>query len=168
MNNKKLYKNTFDKMEMSDEMFRKVMNMSVNDKKIRKFKLRFVTALATFAIMFALTNGIVYAATGTSIISKVTCYINGESRTATIKKVVNEDGSEGYRVSLEKEAVDGKVIGQTDGKIYLIVNNNLKKIEITEDLEDGEAKGEFELEGVIYEYSVKGDVIQNNVSIEKK
>lgn len=86
MSNKKLYKDTFNKINMSDDALEKIRNMSANEIKPKKiFRFKYATAVAALAFMFVLSNVIVYAASGETLIQKIAVSINGETHTANMK-----------------------------------------------------------------------------------
>ncbi len=53
-------------------------------------------------------------------------------------------------------------------KNYLVVGDNLLKIDITEDFADGKCSGSFELEGVTYQYEITGDMEQYDIEIQRQ
>ncbi|MFQ9516590.1 MAG: hypothetical protein ACLRZ9_12305 [Eubacterium sp.] len=181
MSNKKLYKDTFDKITMSEERFGKVRNMSADENKIkRKINFRFATVLAVLAVVFALSNGIAYAASGSTLVDKAVdiyyakvkdVYLDGKKQNSGIidkdghYKFVYEDGS-----SSEVDVFYAYIaeIKEIDGKVYMIIGDNVKKIDITDDFKDGVAEVEVEYEGKCYQYTVEGSVEDNDISICKK
>lgn len=52
-------------------------------------------------------------------------------------------------------------------KIYLVIGEKEKEIDITKDFADGDAKGTFELDGQTYKYHVSGTVEKYGVNIKK-
>lgn len=205
MSNKKLYKDTFDKITMSEEAFGKVREMRINEQKTkRKMSFRFATVLAALAVVFALSNGIAYAASGSTLVEKVVIYIDGQMHDASeMTKMMDEDGNECYEYEFKEgesevavsysmdENAQGKnnmsveeeyntnssteettifygVLEEEDGKVFLIIGNNLKKIDITDDFQDGNASGEFELEGESYQYTIEGSVKDSSITFQNK
>ena len=217
MNNKQLYKDTFDNFKMSEEALGKVKDMSEN-KKIKHGRVRIQAAVATaaaVALAFVLGNVAVYAATGSApvmkvadkVMEKVAIYIDGKrvdnsEVDAYVDKEGNthiemevDDGTQASIVTnediLEKENLsmvendlitereDGKTVTaevvfmphtlkQKGDKVFLVIGDDLKNIDITKDFSDGSAEGEFELEGDSYKYSVSGTVEEYHIDIEKK
>lgn len=53
-----------------------------------------------------------------------------------------------------------------EGKNYLVIGDNLLKIDITEDFADGKCSGSFELEGVKYQYEITGDMEEYDIDIQ--
>ena len=208
MNNKQLYKDTFDSFKMSEEALREVKNMSENNKKNRgKTGFRVAAAVAAVVLVFALGNGAVYAATGSAPVTKVagkviehvSVYINGKKADdSAVKTYVDEDGNTHMEVSVDPDdkttvetfatseddnlsmdaefkSEDGSgeidfktmsgVLKQEGDKVFLVIENNLKTIDITEDFSDGSAEGKVKIEGREYKYSVSGTVEEYNINI---
>ena len=120
MNNKKLYQDTFDQLVMSEEGLRKVMDMSENNKKRYLGRgMRAAAAVMVLAVLFAVGNIAVYAATGDSLVmkmsEKVSVYINGEKAEAEdlekhVKKNVDQDGNTQYEIDLPDENETAAVV----------------------------------------------------------
>lgn len=212
MSNKKLYKDTFDKISMSEEACRRVRNLDVPEEKKERCGWKYAAAvLAALAILFVSGNTISYAATGnalvdvTKYVGKVSVFINGKKAAeSNVKKYTDEDGNETLEINLGgdeqggsvyitsdtenleeknisvdtdidtqgKEAqvsiaiMDGKVVKNGD-KVFLMIGDDEKKIDITEDFSDGKAKGEFTLDNKQYQYSVSGTVKENDIEIQR-
>jgi len=62
MNN--LYKEAMDEINISDQCLRKVKSMNNNNKKIKKFRLKYAVVFATLVLSFFAFNIVSYAATG--------------------------------------------------------------------------------------------------------
>lgn len=185
MNNKKLYKDTFDEITMSEEAFGKVRNMKIEGKKTkRKLCFRFATVLAALVVVFALSNGIAYAATGSSLIEKavdiwyedengmiVEMYIDGEKQENISSDIEKSGHYEWIYENGVKQEMDisyayvGKV-KEIDGRVYLILGDNEKRFDITEDFKDGEAEVEVECFGNTLLYTVEGTVEDNDINIQ--
>lgn len=83
----------------------------------------------------------------------------------------------GVQVDMENETVgiqgmqvtflSGEV-KKMDNQIYLIIGENEKQIDITDDFQDGKAEGEFQISGTDYTYTVTGTVEEAKVSIYEK
>ncbi|MCM1083381.1 MAG: hypothetical protein NC393_05825 [Clostridium sp.] len=80
MSNKSYYKGTFDEVHIPEALLGKVVNMDMDKTKKRKTnKLRVALAgVAAFALCMIVSNGICFAATGETWVSKVIMTINGE------------------------------------------------------------------------------------------
>lgn len=59
-------------------------------------------------------------------------------------------------------------VKKMDNQIYLIIGENEKQIDITDDFQDGKAEGEFQISGTDYTYTVTGTVEEAKVSICEK
>lgn len=176
---KELYVDVFDEVHASDELLRKVRSMTeTKSKKNIRTAVKVLYAAAAVAVLLIASNVIAYAATGETLLRVI---INGEEQTLT---TIGEDGV--YTYSLEGtdgEQVDVIIEGEfgegdtlimneepdvipeitTEGdKTYLIYGET--KVDITEDMKDGSAEGEFELDGITFTYSVEpdGDILVFN------
>lgn len=80
MKNQEKYKAVFGEIHASDDLVRKVRNISMENKKLqrnRKWKVALASVAAAFGL-FAGANGICYAATGDNLVSKIVIMVNGE------------------------------------------------------------------------------------------
>ena len=104
MNNQEKIKSVFDEIHASDALFRKVKNMNKNESKFRNVMRYAITAIAGVAVMFAASNGVCYAATGETLTSKISLYINGQEQDADITWHKDEEGVYGeLEVTVEEE-----------------------------------------------------------------
>ncbi|MBO5387489.1 MAG: hypothetical protein J6A59_05040 [Lachnospiraceae bacterium] len=82
MNNRDYVRGAYDEIHAPDALFGKVMDMK--NKEVKKFDkrnvLKYAAAFMAFAIAFAGSNGICYAATGETWVEKAYVYINGEKQ----------------------------------------------------------------------------------------
>lgn len=78
MKNKEAIKHVYDEIHAPDALFGKVMEMDKKQSKMRNVMKYAVGTAAAFAIAMITSNGICYAATGETWISKAIVYINGE------------------------------------------------------------------------------------------
>ena len=69
MNN--LYKEAMDEINISDQCLRKVKSMNNNNKKIKKFRLKYAVVFATLVLSFFAFNIVSYAATGKDLTSHI-------------------------------------------------------------------------------------------------
>ena len=53
-------------------------------------------------------------------------------------------------------------------KVYLVIGDKEKRLDITKDFADGTAKCEFELDGESYQFVVAGTVEKNDIEIKKR
>lgn len=199
MNNREFYKETMDEVHIPEAVLRKVRNMKMEQKMMKKREtLRYAASvLAVLAICFAASNGICYAATGNTWVGKITMYVNGEKveKDITLYKDENgnvihgeieaEEGTDSLEVILPEGASEAaydeadnsisfgssntgkeyRLISE-EGKNYLVIGDNLLKIDITEDFADGKCSGSFEWEGVTYQYEITGDMEEYDIDIQ--
>lgn len=79
MKNEKWYKETFDKVHVPEELLGRVMDMENQTAKKAKRGWRYAMgALAAVFGLFVASNGISYAATGETWVSRMTVCLNGE------------------------------------------------------------------------------------------
>ena len=95
MKNEKWYKETFEKVHVSEELLGKVMDMeNQTDKKVKRRWRYAVGALVAVFGLFVASNGICFAAIGETWVSKITIYSkNGEKIERDIIWQENEDGT---------------------------------------------------------------------------
>lgn len=173
--NYEFYRNTFDKVHASDELVRKVKNMTTTKTKTKIYTFKKVLCIAaTLAVLFVVSNIVTFAATGETWVEMVTMKItyNGEEKDIEVSKTTDENGNENYAWDFELENKDGNTyeysidlgsdidaidkiefiedqpkLVEKDGKIYLTEPLfNLNK-DITEDFADGEATVIVDLKG---------------------
>lgn len=93
MKNEKWYKETFDKVHVPEELLGKVMDMENQTEKKAKRGWRYAMgALAAAFGLFVASNGICYAATGETWVSRMTVYFNGEKYEGDITWQEYENG----------------------------------------------------------------------------
>ena len=78
MKNKESIKHVYDEIHAPDALFGKVMNMNKKEAKMRNIIKYAVGTAAAFALTMIASNGVCYAATGETWISKALVYINGD------------------------------------------------------------------------------------------
>ena len=104
MKNEKWYKETFDKVHVPEELLGKVMDMENQTEKKAKRGWRYAMgALAAAFGLFVASNGICYAATGETWVSRVTIYLNGEKVEKEVTWQENEDGTFFAELELEND-----------------------------------------------------------------
>lgn len=79
MKNKESIKKVYDEIHAPDALFGKVMEMNKKESKIRNILKYSAGTAAALALTAIATNGICYAATGETWVSKAIVYINGET-----------------------------------------------------------------------------------------
>ncbi len=206
MKNKETIKYVYDEIHAPDMLFGKVMEMDKKESKMRYVFKYVVGAAAALAITFVTSNGVCYATTGETWVSKAIVYINGEKTEQEVTwhesgdlvygeiEVPVEDGEEVqvrmFDVLLEDEvempdklvimteddfASDGVSDGvytedafvaelvQEDGKVFLVTAK--ERIDVTEDLSDGEATGTFKFSGLTVKYTITGSAEEYEIEI---
>lgn len=181
---KEYVQSTYDELHAPDGLRRKVMNMSeVNGKKMGMSVVKkLAVAAAIAAVLFAGSNGVAYAMTGSTWVETMIARmsINGVWQDVELDGEVLEDGTVQYSKTLDVQ--DGEMVEmvlvtdsangdqsgnnmnvaveqertevlEEDGSVYLIVGD--RKLDITEDMEDGTATGNYEKNGAVYNYEVK-------------
>lgn len=167
MNNKEKMKNVYAEIHASDALFRKVMEMNKKESKFRSVMKYAVTAVAGVAVMFAATNGVCYAATGESLASRISFYINGEEQDVDVTWHQDEEGVYGeFEATVEEgddvyfeitDSLEGDVL--PDGEQTDLTVNGTEAIEgdyllgeqseINPVIEEADGKVYLKMEGVI-------------------
>jgi hypothetical protein len=181
---KEYVRNTYDELHAPEGLRRKVMNMNEFDTKKMGMSVvkKLAVAAAIAAVLFAGSNGVAYAMTGSTWVETMMARINvnGVWQDVELEGEVLEDGTIQYSTTLdvqEEEPVgmvivtdsvppeyveiytdttvepERKEIVVEDGIIYLMDGD--VKIDITEDMEDGIATGSYEKNSMVYQYEVK-------------
>lgn len=107
MSNKQWYKDTFDSMVMSDEAMRKVRGiMDQKEKKRMRMGFRVAVTMAALAVVFAVGNVAVYAATGSTLVEKgieqVSLFIDKKKvDVKDIKQYKDKDGNSVYEIEMD-------------------------------------------------------------------
>ena len=79
MKNRESVKRLYDEIHAPDALFGKVMEMDKKQSKVRNIVKYAMGTAAALALAFVTSNGICYAATGQTWVSKAIVYINGEA-----------------------------------------------------------------------------------------
>lgn len=188
MNNRDYVRGAYDEIHAPDALFGKVMDMK--NKEVKKFDkrnvLKYAAAFMAFAIAFAGTNGICYAATGETWVEKAIVYFNGEEQEVDVTFTREGDTVVG-NMSLVVDENDDVVVSMVDeaevsteenvssmsntaelkcedGKVYLVVAG--ETVDITEDFADGEASGQVMHDGEMVNYTVTGNTDAYEISLE--
>jgi len=182
---KEYVQSTFEELHAPDGLRRKVMNMSTNvTKKGMSFGKKLAVAAALAVVLFAGSNGVAYATTGSTwvetVIAKIT--VDGVVQDVEMDVKLREDGLVEYHGTVEVE--DGHEVGvlilndsvpEGAAVIVMEMDTNIVPertevieedgkvtlvvgevtIDITEDMADGTATGSFEKNGEMYQYEVK-------------
>lgn len=192
MREQEKYKQMMNEIHVSETTLRKVMEMDMSKKNLNKKRMigKIGTVAATLMLCMVASNGICYAATGHSWVSKAIIYINGEKveqdvvledqgdgtvafeveaptdgeASVVAGAVMDEDGNvKSYDVSAgEEEVLLGTVVDE-GGKQFFEYGG--EKLDITDDLADGEASGTIEISGDEYHYEITGEDGNYSVSV---
>lgn len=94
MSNQNHYRNMIDEIHVSSELLEKLVNMNMDKRFLKKKKglKRFVSIAAVCVIVFLASNGISYAATGSTWISKIITYYGNDKVLEEIEWSIDEDG----------------------------------------------------------------------------
>lgn len=120
---------------------------------------KLAVAAAVAAVLFAGSNGVAYAMTGSTWLETVVVKlnINGAWQEMEMEGEVLEDGTVQYsgtvEVPDETTEFERTEVVEENGNVYLVDGD--VKIDITEDVADGTASGTYEKNGVAYQYEVK-------------
>ena len=205
MNNKETIKHVYDEIHAPDALFGKVMEMNKKESKARYAIKYAVCTAAALAVAFVTSNGVCYATTGETWVSKAIVYINGERSEQEVTwhesgdlvygeiEVPVEDGEE-VQVQMFDVISDGEVpeelciiaedgftsddvaesaytedaftaeLVQEDGKVFLVTAK--ERIDVTEDLSDGEATGTFEFSGFTIKYTITGSAEEYEIELK--
>lgn len=183
--NKAYFQETFEEVHAPEGLCRKVKNMTKTEAKKMGMSMakRFAVAAAIAAVLFAGSNGVAYAMTGSTWLETVVVHfnVNGASFDKELTGELNEDGTVTYSGVVEGEdgttaifidsdsewleqeyyvgmdstvEIDRQEILEENGRVYL-TDGDLK-IDITEDIQDGQAVGTYEKNDMIYNYEIAG------------
>ena len=181
---KEYVQNTYEELHAPDGLRRKVMNMNeFNAKKMGMSVVKkLAVAAAIAAVLFAGSNGVTYAMTGSTWVETMMARVNvnGVWQDVELEGEVLEDGTIRYSTTLnvqEEEPVGMVIVTDSvppehveiytdttveperteivveDGRVYLVVGD--MTIDITEDMTDGSATGSYEKNGKEFRYEVK-------------
>ena len=185
--NKAYFQETFQEVHAPEGLGRKVKNMTKTEAKKRGMAAvkKLAVAAAIAAVLFAGSNGMAYAMTGSTWLETVMVklYVNGVAYDMEMTGEELEDGTVQYSGTVEvPDGSSGSVVILTDadfvsqehyvamdtttepertevveenGRTYLVAGE--LKLDITEDVADGQAAGNYEKDGVLYQYEVKKD-----------
>lgn len=140
-----LYKETFEQIKLSEECLRKVKNMEVNEKKEKKFRVRFAAVAVVVLGIFACGNIITYAATGNNLVKQISVSIDGEKKTEEL--ITNPDGSYEYDYTGKDGAeYEFRVEpGKTEEEFDFDYNINTKKDEVEMIIKEKETEVEKQI-----------------------
>ena len=183
--NKAYFQETFQEVHAPEGLGRKVKNMTKTEAKKKGMAAvkKLAVAAAIAAVLFVGSNGVAYAMTGSTWLETVMVklYVNGVAYDMEMTGEELEDGTVQYSGTVEvPDGSSGSVVILNDaecvgqeyyvvmdttteiertevveehGRIYLV--DGMMKLDITEDMEDGQAAGSYEKNAVVYQYEVR-------------
>lgn len=127
------YKEMFDKMNISDECLREVEQIENNNRKIKKFRIRYAAVAAVMLAIFAMTDVVSYAATGDGITKQVQVFLNNNGNKQEIKEkskgnyiYEGKDVKDEIKLNeeeMEKESIKAEVnIDESSGEVNVEFN----------------------------------------------
>ncbi len=126
-NNKEYFKETFDEMHAPEGLRRKVMDMKQLDvKKMGKsVGKKLAVAAAIAAVLFAGSNGVSYAMTGSTWVETVVAkiHVNGVWQDVEMEGEVLEDGTVQYSTTLDV---------QNDEKVEIVLVSDVEGVDSLE------------------------------------
>lgn len=183
--NKLYFQETFEEVHAPEGLCRKVKNMTKTEAKKLGMSVvkKLAVAAAIAAVLFAGSNGVAYAMTGSTWLETVVVHfnINGVAFDKELTGELNEDGTVTYSGVVEGEdgttaifidsdsecleqeyyvgmdstvEIDRQEVIEEDGRVYLADGD--VKIDITDDIQDGQASGTYEKKGLTYSYEISG------------
>ena len=184
--NKAYFQETFQEVHAPEGLYGKVRNMTKTEAKKTGMSVvkKLAVAAAIAAVVFAGSNGVAYATTGSSLLETVKVHfnVNGVTYDTDVNGEMLEDGTVVYSTSVDVpedgtvEMVIANDAEDVEYDYYIAVDKSDAaltrtevleedgriyfidgdvKIDITEDMADGYAAGSFEREGAICQYEVK-------------
>lgn len=172
---KKVYRDTFSEIHAPEALAGKVRNMS-DKKKDNKgviFMRKWAAVAVLALVLFVGGNGVVYAATGNTLLQAVVIRINGTSVEAEMAGDVEGDVSYAVSAAVEKGTGEVDITEGTEIEILpysvtpvmpevvekngiILLKDRDVEIDITKDLQDGTASGSYEKDGLETYYEVTG------------
>lgn len=140
MKNRDYVRGAYDEIHAPDALFGKVMNMKKKENNMRNVLKYAAAAFGVFAITFAASNGICYAATGETWVGKAIVYINGEKQEKDITWTQDGDTLVGEVEIAAEEGVVYEVVEVPDENGDIVVED--VQIEFTDNNVD-----EFAVDG---------------------
>lgn len=117
--NFEFYRAAFDEIHASDELLRKVKNMTETKPKKKIYAIRkIIYVAAAVMILLVASNAIVYAATGETWVEKITVHVigNGDVKNVDMVKTTDENGNVSYEMNIdEKDGESQSYVFEVDG-----------------------------------------------------
>ena len=127
------YKKMFDEINISDDCLRKVRNMEAKNNKIKNFRLRYAAVALVLIALFATSNVVSYAATGSSITKNIQVMLTDENGKKTeLKetekgKYIYKSNDEEMEVNVNKDTIEDESM---DVNVNMDKNKNEVNLEI--------------------------------------
>ena len=130
MKEQEKYKQMMNEIHVSETTLRKVMEMDMNKKMLNKKKMmkKIGTIAAALTVCLVASNGICYAATGQSWVSKAVIYINGEKVEQDVVLEDRGDGTVGFEVEAPTDGESSVVAG-----VIMDDNGKIKSDDVSDD-----------------------------------
>ena len=135
MNENKHIQEVYDQIHAPEALLGKVMEMKKDTFKFRNCVKYAIAAVVALALTFVASNGICYAATGKTWISKIKVNINGNEFTPDITWK-EEDGHIGGSFKMKLDSVDEETVKNDEVYAYIDVAPNGVNTEEVDELED--------------------------------
>jgi len=119
MKEQEKYRQMMNEIHVSETTLRKVMEMDMSKKMFNRKNMmkKIGTVAAALTVCIAASNGICYAATGHSLMTKAIIYINGEPSEVEFEE--QEDGSIIWEITADPDEKEIKAeITDSDGNEY--------------------------------------------------
>lgn len=125
MTNREKYKQAFSVLKSSDDITLEELMMKKEKQRMKKLKNIRITA-ACFVFLFVCTNGIAYAATGSTWISEILHFTTGNG--SEVEMIQNEN-SLSFSIQREEEK-NRDYVSVENGRLYFVLDE--KKEDVTE------------------------------------
>lgn len=139
------YKDLFNKINLSDNISEDIKTMSFESKTTRRsFKVKFATTLVALMAVFAVSNGITYAATGDTLVKKVSDSIS------KISGHYNSKDIDEYKVDeyVDEQGLAHHKYQVNDAEMEVIVNESAlesENVNIKSDYSEDKQTYQFEI-----------------------
>lgn len=174
----KEYQDTFNEVKAPEKLAQKMLELPKTDCKKTKvsFAKKLAAAAAILFSVFVAGNGVAYAATGVSLLTRAKICVNGVFYEAQIEEVADENGDTWYNLTVGKgglkqvgaadasfleefpyqfvtyHEVEDVEIVEDENHVYLV--DGEIRIDITNDVAKGSATGTYEKDGRTHDYKI--------------
>lgn len=151
MKNYEKFKQTFDEVHAPEGLLGKVMDLQMEKRefKTRNFVKAAVCVLAVTIGMFAASNGICYAATGESLVTKMKIVINGEETQQDVEWTQQGDS---YVGEIVIPSEDGSSV-----TVFTVSDDIQENMDVTMEIFKEKTEGE---DGVVEEETVEIEITE--------